>query len=74
LIVEKNIVGNIGHIEGIVVAKEHEGHGLGSKIMKALNRIGMETQQCLKCSLYCKKSNVGFYEKLGYVEEGDECF
>ena len=57
-----------------MVTKEHEGHGLGSKIMKALNRIGIETQNCIKCSLYCKKSNVRFYEKLGYVEEGDECF
>ncbi|KAL4466533.1 hypothetical protein ABPG72_000740 [Tetrahymena utriculariae] len=73
VIIERNIVGNIGHIEGIVAAKGEQGKGWGSKIMQALNKIGLENLGCIKLALYCKPSNTAFYEKLGYVAEGDEC-
>lgn len=41
--------------------------------MKALNKLGLEHLGCIKLALYCKASNTVFYEKLGYVVEGDEC-
>lgn len=74
LLIETHITGDIGHIESIVVAKDGQGAGWGSKIMRALNKLAMNHFNCTECSLYCKQQNAGFYEKMGYVLQADECF
>lgn len=71
LILEKKYTHNlsvVGHIEDIVVSKDHSGKGLGKHLMTYLTRMA-EDKQCYKVILNCKKDNISFYNKCGYVEK-----
>ena len=61
----------VGHIEDIVVDKEHRGRGLGSKMIKVLVEKAFKNK-CYKVVLGRNDSIGGFYEKLGFKAKGNQ--
>ncbi|HET9008642.1 MAG TPA: GNAT family N-acetyltransferase [Nitrosarchaeum sp.] len=57
--------GKVGHIEDVVVDKEHQRNGIGEKIIMYLLRYAKE-QGCYKTILDCTNEVKPFYEKLGF--------
>jgi len=57
--------GKVGHIEDVVVKKEHQKKGIGEKIIIYLLRYAKE-QGCYKTILDCADDVKPFYEKLGF--------
>ncbi len=57
--------GNVGHIEDVVVSKEHQVEGIGQKLIAALLTYA-EKKGCYKTVLDCKDEVMPFYEKLGF--------
>ena len=57
--------GKVGHIEDVVVSKEHQGEGIGLKLIKALIRY-TEKKGCYKTVLDCTDEVMPFYKKLGF--------
>ncbi len=57
--------GKVGHIEDVVVSKEHQGEGVGLKIIKALIQYA-EKNGCYKTVLDCTDEVMPFYKKLGF--------
>ncbi|KAI0976848.1 glucosamine 6-phosphate N-acetyltransferase [Xylaria arbuscula] len=74
LVVEKKFIhnhGKCGHVEEIAVAKEHQGKGLGLKIIQALESVAVAVG-CYKSILNCGPRNEPFYGKCGYHNSGIE--
>ncbi|KAI1823020.1 glucosamine 6-phosphate N-acetyltransferase [Xylaria intraflava] len=74
LVAEKKFIhghGKCGHIEEIAVAQEHQGKGLGLKMMQALESVARAVG-CYKCILNCGPRNEPFYVKCGYHNSGVE--
>ncbi|OTB00692.1 hypothetical protein M426DRAFT_324053 [Hypoxylon sp. CI-4A] len=74
LVVEKKFIhqrGKCGHIEEISIAKEHQGKGLGLKMIQALDSIAINLG-CYKNILNCGPRNEPFYVKCGYHNSGIE--
>ncbi|KAI0107289.1 acyl-CoA N-acyltransferase [Hypoxylon sp. NC0597] len=74
LIVEKKFIhqrGRCGHIEEISVTKEHQGKGLGLKMIQALDSLAVNLG-CYKNILNCGPRNEPFYVKCGYGNSGIE--
>ncbi|KAI1761148.1 acyl-CoA N-acyltransferase [Hypoxylon sp. FL1150] len=74
LIVEKKFIhrrGKIGHVEEISIAKEHQGKGLGLKMIQALDSLAVNLG-CYKNILNCGPRNEPFYVKCGYQNSGIE--
>ncbi|KAI1809908.1 acyl-CoA N-acyltransferase [Poronia punctata] len=74
VVVEKKFIhahGKCAHIEEIAVATEHQGKGLGLKMMQALESIAVATG-CYKSILNCGPRNEAFYRKCGYHNSGIE--
>ena len=73
LVIEKTYLwgSNVGHIEDIIIDKNHRGKGYG-KIL--LNKIIEKSKKygCYKIILYCEEKNVGFYEKNGFQQKNVE--
>jgi len=57
--------GKVGHIEDVVVDKEHQRKGIGEKIIMYLLRYAKD-QGCYKTILDCADEVKPFYEKLGF--------
>jgi len=57
--------GRVGHIEDVVVSKEHQGEGIGLKLIKALIQYA-EKKGCYKTVLDCTDEIMPFYKKLGF--------
>ena len=57
--------GRVGHIEDVVVAKEHQGKGIGAEIIKFLLKYA-KNRGCYKTILDCTEDVKPFYEKLGF--------
>ena len=57
--------GKVGHIEDVVVDKEHQRKGIGEKIVMYLLRYAKD-QGCYKTILDCVDDIKPFYEKLGF--------
>jgi glucosamine-phosphate N-acetyltransferase len=57
--------GKVGHIEDVVVSKEHQGEGIGLKLIKALVRYA-EKKGCYKTVLDSTDEVMPFYKKLGF--------
>jgi glucosamine-phosphate N-acetyltransferase len=57
--------GLVGHIEDVVVRKEHHGEGAGQQIINALLKYA-EKKGCYKTILDCTDDVMPFYEKLGF--------
>lgn len=60
-----------GHIEEISIAKEHQGKGLGLKMVRALNALAAAVG-CYKTILNCGERTEQFYVKCGYHNSGIE--
>lgn len=58
-------------ILGAEVVKEHQGKGLGMKMMQALESIAVAVG-CYKSILNCGPHNEPFYERCGYHNSGIE--
>ncbi len=74
LIIELKFIHNgglVGHIEDVVVNKEHQGKKIGEKIMKHLINIS-KNRGCYKTILDCTDDVKPFYEKLGFKQVGSE--
>ena len=68
LLVEPKFIhngGNVGHIEDVVVDKNHQGKKIGEKIILYLLEIANK-KECYKTILDCTDSVKPFYEKLGF--------
>ncbi len=68
LLIEQKFIhdgGLVGHIEDVVVSKEHEGRGIGFKIMQAALDYA-KSQGCYKTILDCDDKVKPFYERLGF--------
>ncbi len=68
LIIEQKFIhdgGLVGHIEDVVVSKEHEGKGIGFKIMQVVLEYA-KSQGCYKTILDCDDRVKPFYERLGF--------
>ena len=68
LIIEPKFIhngGHVGHIEDVVVSKEHQGKRIGEMLMKSLLDLAKENN-CYKTILDCADDVKPFYEKLGF--------
>jgi glucosamine-phosphate N-acetyltransferase len=57
--------GKVGHIEDVVVRKEHQGEGIGQKLIVTL-LVYAKKKGCYKTVLDCTDEVTPFYEKLGF--------
>lgn len=74
LLIEQKFIhdgGLVGHIEDVVVNKEHQGQKIGEKIMKYLIEISKK-RGCYKTILDCTDDVKPFYEKLGFKQVANE--
>ncbi len=74
LLIEQKFIHNgglVGHIEDVVVDKNHQGQKIGEKIMKFLLEIA-NNRGCYKTILDCTDDVKPFYEKLGFKQVGKE--
>ncbi|MBT8173288.1 MAG: GNAT family N-acetyltransferase [Nitrosopumilus sp.] len=74
LLIEQKFIhdgGLVGHIEDVVVSKEHQGQKIGEKIMKYLIEISKK-RGCYKTILDCTDDVKPFYEKLGFKQVANE--
>lgn len=74
LVVEKKFIhnhGKCGHVEEIAVVEEHQGKGLGLKMMQALESVAIHVG-CYKSILNCGPRTETFYGKCGYHNSGIE--
>lgn len=62
--------GRVGHIEDVVVAKEHQGKGIGEKLVNALLDYAKKNN-CYKTILDCRDDVKPFYEKIGFKKEAN---
>ncbi len=62
--------GYVGHIEDVVVAKEHQKKGIGEKLVTALLDYARKNN-CYKTILDCKDDVKPFYEKIGFKKEAN---
>jgi glucosamine-phosphate N-acetyltransferase len=68
LLIEQKFIhdgGIVGHIEDVVVRKEHQGKGVGKKIVNALLKYAKK-KGCYKTILDCSDELVPFYESIGF--------
>ena len=69
LLVEQKFIGKgmkVGYIEDVSVKKGYERQGIGRKLVSFATDYAIQKELCSKVLLYCSKSNVVFYEKIGY--------
>ena len=74
LLIEQKFIHNgglVGHIEDVVVDKNHQGQKIGEKIMKFLLDIANE-QGCYKTILDCTDDVKLFYGKMGFKQVASE--
>jgi len=71
IFIEQRFGDCIGHIECVVVDKEHRNKRYGAQIVQELIKEA-KNAKCYRISLYCKEENVGFYEKQGLVKTSVE--
>ena len=74
LLIEQKFIHNgglVGHIEDVVVDKNHQGQKIGEKIIKFLLEIANK-QGCYKTILDCTADVKPFYEKLGFKQVANE--
>lgn len=74
LLIEQKFIHNgglVGHIEDVVVDKNHQGQKIGEKIMKFVLEIA-NNRGCYKTILDCQDGVKPFYEKLGFKQVSKE--
>lgn len=62
--------GKVGHIEDVVVDKNHQGRGIGEKIIRYLLNEAQK-RGCYKTILDCKDEVKPFYEKIGFIQNAN---
>lgn len=62
-------LGRVGHIEDIVVDKEHRNKQYGTLIIDKLVEESRKNK-CYKVILDCDKETVGYYRRYGFKEKG----
>lgn len=62
--------GEVMRLGRILVKKEHRGQGLGAAIMNYCEEIARE-KGCKVLELNAQYRAIGFYEKLGFLAEGE---
>ena len=62
--------GKVGHIEDVVVDKNHQGKGIGEKIVKYLLSEAQK-RGCYKTILDCTDEVKPFYEKIGFKQNAN---
>lgn len=70
LLLEHKIIhtfGKVGHIEDVVISKEHRGKGIGKFLIKHLLHVAEKDFNVYKVILNCSESNIPFYENCGLV-------
>ena len=67
---KKYYKGKSGHIEDIIIDKNHQNQGLGKKLITFITNVAKE-RGCYKVQLHCKPELQGFYEKLDF--KNDTC-
>jgi glucosamine-phosphate N-acetyltransferase len=73
LLIESKFIrngGKVGHIEDLSVHGDHQGLGIGRQLVNHCLQI-CQDQKCYKVILDCSDSNVGFYNKLGFISSGN---
>lgn len=60
-----------GYIEDIVVDNKYRNHGIGKTLVKFLVDYA-KGDDCYKVILNCSDNNVCFYEKNGFLKNGNE--
>jgi glucosamine-phosphate N-acetyltransferase len=70
ILIEQKIIHNggfVGHIEDVVVHKDHQGKRIGSLLIDKCIDVA-KSFNCYKIILDCSPSNVKFYQKNGFKE------
>jgi glucosamine-phosphate N-acetyltransferase len=70
LLIEQKFVHNgskVGHIEDVVTRKEYEGKGVGSALVQRCIEFA-RAKKCYKVILNCSRTNIPFYQKVGFRE------
>lgn len=70
LIIEQKFINNLGrvaHIEDVAIHKDHQGKGIGQKLIEKLTEEAKK-QGCYKIILDCNLELIPFYEKCGFVQ------
>ncbi len=62
--------GKVGHIEDVVIAKEHQGTGIGEKLINFVLDHAKQNQ-CYKTILDCTDDLKQFYEKIGFKKHSN---
>ncbi|MEM3170079.1 MAG: GNAT family N-acetyltransferase [Candidatus Nitrosotenuis sp.] len=73
LLIEQKFIhggGKVGHIEDVVVNKQHQGKGIGEMIIKHVLDYAKK-EGCYKTILDCDDKVKPFYEKLGFVHHSN---
>ena len=61
-----NKPGKSGHIEDIIIDKEHRGRKLGKRLIQFMKQQAQE-KGCYKIQLHCGKDLETFYKKQGFM-------
>ena len=61
---------SVGHIEDIIVDKNHRNKGIAQNILNMLVKLAKNT--CYKVILDCKEELVDFYSKNGFNKNGNQ--
>lgn len=72
LLVERKFIhgcGSVGHIEDVVVCREHRGHCLGRLLVERARELA-RSLGCYKVILDCKDQLVGFYQRSDFSVNG----
>ena len=72
ILIENKIIhegSKVGHIEDVVVTKEHRGKGIGQSLIDYCVKIAKE-KGCYKVILDCNSENAEFYQKCGFKVAG----
>lgn len=62
--------GKVGHIEDVVVDKNHQGKGIGERIVRYLLNEAQK-RGCYKTILDCTDEVKPFYEKIGFKQNAN---
>ena len=72
--IERKIIHNmglLGHIEDIVIDINYRNKNLGRLLLTKLKEICQE-KKCYKIVLHCHDNNIGFYQKNGFIKNGNQ--
>ena len=74
LLIEQKFIHNggyVGHIEDVVVSKDHQGKGVGEKLIIYVLDFAKKNN-CYKTILNCTDDVKSFYEKIGFKIHANE--